>query len=163
MPLYEYRCESGHSFEELRKVGGRSNPAPCPDCGLAASPRLSTFLSPHAYDAQVEGKQFDKTRPEHISRGGDGGAVMVKETGGYRPSLTHHTECPRHKKWTNVAVLGQVQGGNRVEGECGCQWIHRARDAGSPLVKGAKGYLGAGQKFFGGEVSKYRAAERETK
>ena len=122
MPLYEYRCESGHSFEELRKVGGRSNPAPCPDCGSEASPQLSTFLSPHAYDGQVEGRQFDKTRPEHISRGGDGGAGMGKETGGYRPSLTHHTECPRHKTWTNGAGFGTGQGGERREGEGGGQW-----------------------------------------
>lgn len=161
MPLYEYRCESGHSFEALRKAGGRGDPAPCPDCGGEAAPQFSTFLSPHAYDTQVEGKQFDKNRPEHVRRGGGGGGMMNKETGGYRPTLTHNTECPRHKAWTNVAILTKTQYGQRIEGECGCQWVHQAATASSPLIKGTKGYLGAGQKFFGGEASKYRAAERE--
>ncbi len=39
MPTYDYACPACGSFEALRGLGQRNEPAPCPACG-GASPRV---------------------------------------------------------------------------------------------------------------------------
>ena len=42
MPTYEYRCASGHDFEQFyRKISDAPAAVSCPDCGAAAERRLS--------------------------------------------------------------------------------------------------------------------------
>ena len=36
MPLYDYRCPQGHSFEQMATIAGREQ-QPCPACGQAAA------------------------------------------------------------------------------------------------------------------------------
>ncbi len=39
MRLFEYNCEKHGKFDEVRPIGFRKHPAPCPECGKL-SPRL---------------------------------------------------------------------------------------------------------------------------
>ena len=41
MPLYEYRCECGQEFEEIRPMSEYNEPASCPECGKSADRRVS--------------------------------------------------------------------------------------------------------------------------
>ena len=34
MPIYDYRCEGGHTFDALIKVADYAEPQECPECGL---------------------------------------------------------------------------------------------------------------------------------
>ena len=36
MPLYDYRCENGHQFEEFAKMAECQSPQPCRECGMMA-------------------------------------------------------------------------------------------------------------------------------
>ena len=46
MPFYEYRCEGcGESFEVLRPVAQRDEPAECPRCGRAEAERKLTLFA----------------------------------------------------------------------------------------------------------------------
>ena len=42
MPQYEYECDSGHRFDELRPVDGRHSVI-CPACGRHANLRMSAW------------------------------------------------------------------------------------------------------------------------
>lgn len=43
MPLYEFRCPSGHDFEKFyRSIGTSSSEEPCPECGATAARVMST-------------------------------------------------------------------------------------------------------------------------
>ena len=42
MPLYDYECEDGHRFEELRSIEGRHN-AVCPMCKKSARLKMSAW------------------------------------------------------------------------------------------------------------------------
>ncbi len=43
MPLYEFRCPSGHDFEKFyRSIGTSSSEEPCPECGVVAARVMST-------------------------------------------------------------------------------------------------------------------------
>lgn len=37
--IYPYRCDNGHTFDLIRKMAERDEPAPCPSCGHNA-PRV---------------------------------------------------------------------------------------------------------------------------
>jgi putative FmdB family regulatory protein len=42
MPLYEFRCPSGHEFEKFyRSIGSASSEETCPECGQLAVRRIS--------------------------------------------------------------------------------------------------------------------------
>lgn len=139
MPLYDYRCPEHGTFEAFRRVGA-SPEAPCPSCD-ANVPRTyanTNFTYTRPYDQAVDGEMRDDGRRE-IDRGGGGKAVKVSETGGWRPALTHNTECPKCHKMRNVAVTSQVGGGTLITCEaCGYSWLHRADDAPAPLNEGVE-------------------------
>lgn len=42
MPIYEYRCECGKEFEELRLMSQYSEPSTCPKCGADANRIMSS-------------------------------------------------------------------------------------------------------------------------
>ena len=48
MPMYEYYCSSCRTrFEQLVRVAGEGERAPCPECGRPDAPRvLSTSAAP---------------------------------------------------------------------------------------------------------------------
>lgn len=60
MPVYEYRCPSGHITDAYRTVEGRSAPEPCATCGLEAEKCISrpAFAVPDigGYRSIVDGK-----------------------------------------------------------------------------------------------------------
>ena len=42
MPLYEFRCPSGHDFEKFyRSIGAAPPEEKCPECGIKAERRIS--------------------------------------------------------------------------------------------------------------------------
>ena len=42
MPLYEFRCSSGHEFEKFyRSIGAAPPEEKCPECGIKAERRIS--------------------------------------------------------------------------------------------------------------------------
>ena len=42
MPLYEFRCPSGHDFEKFyRSIGSAPPEEKCPECGITAERRIS--------------------------------------------------------------------------------------------------------------------------
>lgn len=42
MPLYEYECDGGHKFEEIRSIEDRYN-AVCPECKKLAHLKMSPW------------------------------------------------------------------------------------------------------------------------
>ena len=43
MPLYEFRCPSGHNFEKFyRSIGSAASQENCPECGAMAERLIST-------------------------------------------------------------------------------------------------------------------------
>ena len=45
MPVYEYRCQSGHEFELRRGMSDIDSPAACPQCGKNGKRMTSVFAS----------------------------------------------------------------------------------------------------------------------
>jgi putative FmdB family regulatory protein len=43
VPLYPYRCQKGHAFDDLRSIDRRDRPEPCPTCG---SPLIRDPITP---------------------------------------------------------------------------------------------------------------------
>jgi putative FmdB family regulatory protein len=50
MPLYDFKCPLGHTFEALAKPGEQ---APCPSCGTGFDATGSPALEPVMADQQV--------------------------------------------------------------------------------------------------------------
>lgn len=61
MPLYEFRCPSGHAFERLAERG--ADGVPC-WCGVAAERRLSTFASYRAAEPGVPFAHYHEAAQE---------------------------------------------------------------------------------------------------
>lgn len=139
MPLYDYRCGScGSGFEAFGRVGAGET-APCPDCRGTAERAFSAtrFNINMPYDQAIHGQFPTKHLPDVVKRQGGGVAIKNKETGGYRPALTHNTRCPKEGKWRNVAVLGEFPYGLRLVCEaCDGLWIYNASLTDVPLNSG---------------------------
>lgn len=58
MRLFEYNCEAHGLFEQLRPVGLRKHPAPCPECGKLSA---RAFSMPNY-------SQLDPTKKSAIER-----------------------------------------------------------------------------------------------
>lgn len=155
MPLYEYRCEACSSgFEAVRSVRLLDVPAPCPHCGEPADKVFSSSgMNMHVTVTPDQEAPYVKPAslpgaPSVIGRQGGGRAVLNKDTGGYRPALTHHTRCPEEKRQRNVAVLGQMPWGLRLNCEaCGYVWLHDEATAPDPLLAGYERELTPGQRY----------------
>ena len=148
MPLYDYQCDSHGTFEAFKKVGA-SQEAPCPACGEVSKRQYvaPTFTHSRPYDQAVDGEMRYDGRDE-MDRAGGGKAVRVKETGGWRPALTHNTECPKCHKMRNVAIMGVMVGAKLVACEaCDYSWLHRADDAACPLFEGVDESYRPGKQF----------------
>ena len=148
MPLFDVKCKNGHVTEVLVR-GVNTTPLACGTCGATAEKLPSLF---HARGVEVpEGIPPVKVphRPKYVSRMGEGVAYK-NEYGNYRPALTHTARCPQEKRRRNVAVLGELPYGLRLNCEaCGYQWIHQEKTASDPLIKGYDATLALGKKFSG--------------
>lgn len=69
MPLYEYECENGHKFEELKSMESRYNTM-CPHCGKLPKLLISRLAENNFFelripltvldsDGSVVGRRFD--------------------------------------------------------------------------------------------------------
>lgn len=148
MPLYDYHCGKHGSFEAFRKVGV-SQEAPCPSCGEASTRQFSApnFTHSRPYDQAVDGEMKYDGKDE-MTRQGGGKAVRVKETGGWRAALTHHTKCPKCNRIRNVAILTETAGAKMLACEvCDYSWMYRATDADTPLFNGVEETLRPGKQF----------------
>ncbi|MDA1081290.1 MAG: zinc ribbon domain-containing protein [Gemmatimonadetes bacterium] len=75
MPTYEYRCPSGHDFENfVLRMSEAASALPCPTCGLEAERRISAggglvFKGSGFYitDYGKDGKKDQRARPEGTS------------------------------------------------------------------------------------------------
>lgn len=138
MPMYDFRCPAHGVFEIYWRQARQE--APCPSCAELA-PRTyanTRFVFERPYDQAVDGEmRYDGT--DEMERGGGGKAVRVKETGGWRPALTHNTKCPKCSRMRNVAVTSKVVGAHLVTCEaCGYSWLHKAETAEVPLNTGVE-------------------------
>ncbi len=145
MPLYERKCvECDTQFERYIK-SFRADGILC-NCGgetvmVPSAPALITVQP---------GKQPVGTtrRPDFKRRAGGGVAALNKATGGYRPALTHMALCPNEQRTRNIAVLGRMPYGYRVECEaCGYQWMHNAALGADSLRRGHDSSLRPGKQF----------------
>ena len=135
MPLYDFSCGTHGVFEQYTRMGATS--APCPQCEADSSREfaITSFPKVHRpFDKQVDGHLPPRERQQVIDRAGGGKAGVVKDTGGYRPLITHNTVCPNEKRWRNVAVLADLPWGQRLNCEaCGYVWVYQAGSTDLPL------------------------------
>src|SRR5215217_7352071 len=81
MPLYEFRCPSGHHFEKFyRSIGSSLSEEKCPECGLVAERLISAaglvFKGSGFYitDYGKDGKKPQQTAPDTTSKSADSGS-----------------------------------------------------------------------------------------
>ena len=140
--------------------------APCPSCGGTASRQFTApnFTHSRPYDQAVDGVMAYDGKDEMTRKGG-GKAVRVKETGGWRAAVTHHTKCPKCNKLRNVGIMTEELGAKLVACEvCDYSWLHRASDAEVPLMDGVDESYRPGKTFHMSPDSRmtsgYTAPER---
>lgn len=157
MPLHDVKCDAGHISEVFRR--GAETPLVCAECGAAARVIPSAFTAVIAPVTYAEPPQkLPKRRPQYISRAG-GGVAAKTENNTYRPALTHTATCPNEKRRRNVAVLGDLPYGKRLNCEaCGYQWIHQENTAADPLLPGVDVALKPGKPIITG--NKYTQPDR---
>ena len=137
MPSFDFQCDEHGKFEAFKRIKGPST-APCPYCGQDAEKvfSITTMTFNREYDQSIDGVFPNAGKAEVMNRGGGGKAVQVKETGAYRPVVTHSTKCPKENKWRNVAVTSAMAGAVLVTCEgCDYSWLHRSSDAADPLLE----------------------------
>jgi putative FmdB family regulatory protein len=86
MPTYEFRCPTGHEFEQFyRSISGAPSEVACPTCGKKAERQISAggglvFKGSGFYitDYGKDGKKSQNARPAS----GEGSATGAGETGG---------------------------------------------------------------------------------
>jgi hypothetical protein len=96
---------------------------------------------------------------------GIGKQAVVADRGSYRPALTHNTQCPKEKRFRNVAVVADMPYGKRVICEaCGYMWAYQAATTDIPLRNGVVESYRPGKRFFMGAADRatsgYIPAER---
>src|SRR5215216_5778355 len=81
MPLYEFRCPSGHHFEKFyRSIGSSPSEEKCPECGLVGERLISAaglvFKGSGFYitDYGKDGKKPQQTAPDTTSKSTDSGS-----------------------------------------------------------------------------------------
>ena len=136
MPIYQRTCRRcPHSWETLKRVGRRHDPEPCPLCGGESG------LGVVGFSLKVDGPRQTPPRGREAvhRRHGGGASVLNRETGGYRPAITHRTRCIKEGKDRNVAILSSLPEGLSLNCEvCGYQWIYQEATAEYPLVEGVR-------------------------
>ena len=72
MPVYEYRCPSGHMTDAYRTIDERSRPEPCATCGVGAEKCISrpAFAIPDigGYTSIIDGRRIESrsAHREHL-------------------------------------------------------------------------------------------------
>jgi putative FmdB family regulatory protein len=91
MPTYEFRCKSGHDFEQFhRTMSSAPTEVPCPQCGETAERRISggaglMFKGSGFYitDYGKDGKKAQRSSSGSGEAGGaSGGEAKSSDTGG---------------------------------------------------------------------------------
>lgn len=149
MPLFDVKCKNGH-VEEVLVRGVNMTPLACSTCSEPVEKLPSVFHARGVVVPEPEPpSKVSRNRPKYVKRMGEGIAYK-NEYGNYRPALTHTARCPQEKRRRNVAVLGELPYGLRLNCEaCGYQWIHQEKTAGDPLIRGYDSTLSPGKKFSG--------------
>lgn len=76
MPVYEYRCPSGHVTDAYRPVSGRLQPEKCATCGVYAEKCISrpAFAMPDiaGYTSIIDGRRIESrsAHREHLKAHG---------------------------------------------------------------------------------------------
>ncbi|MCL4212872.1 MAG: zinc ribbon domain-containing protein [Gemmatimonadales bacterium] len=83
MPTYEYRCPSGHEFEDfVLKISAAKSELPCPTCGAVAARRMSAgsglLFKGSGFYITDYGKDGKKDQRAAAAKGGDGAASGSK-------------------------------------------------------------------------------------
>jgi putative FmdB family regulatory protein len=74
MPLYEFRCPTGHDFEKFyRSIGSAPSEEKCPECGLMAERLMSAaglvfkgtgfYITDYGKDGKKDQQTAPKTEP----------------------------------------------------------------------------------------------------
>ena len=91
MPIYDYRCPSGHIHEHRCRIADRPAELPCPDCGasskqaIIAAPALPTTI---VVDYPGSKKHKAGYRHTHGDYKGTAGKIQV----GYGGKIVTHDE-----------------------------------------------------------------------
>ena len=64
MPLYLYRCDTGHEVEILRTMDDRNDKIRCPSCSQADGIQVAERVSHH--ELQMRGRVQGSTRFQHM-------------------------------------------------------------------------------------------------
>lgn len=83
MPTYEYRCPSGHEFEDfVLKISAAKSELPCPTCGAVAARRMSAgsglLFKGSGFYITDYGKDGKKDQRAAAAKGGDAAASGSK-------------------------------------------------------------------------------------
>ncbi len=83
MPTYEYRCPSGHEFEDfVLKISAAKSELPCPTCGAVAARRMSAgsglLFKGSGFYITDYGKDGKKDQRAAAAKGGEGVAAGSK-------------------------------------------------------------------------------------
>jgi len=64
MPIYDYKCKNGHTFESMRSIADRREPKDCPECGVNAKFVFSVNnkFKPHFGNQDTKFNQREKHR-----------------------------------------------------------------------------------------------------
>ena len=91
MPTYEYRCPSGHEFEQFySKISDSRSLLPCPQCGAEAERRISGgagllfkgsgfYITDYGKDGKKDQKSAAKASSGTTAGGADAGAAKPSE------------------------------------------------------------------------------------
>jgi putative FmdB family regulatory protein len=81
VPIYEYRCSNGHTFELFQRMSDPS-PEACQVCGVAGVEKILFPVAVHYKGSGFYSTDYGKGRKVSASKdgGGDGGSSDKKES-----------------------------------------------------------------------------------
>ena len=77
MPLYEYRCPNGHTFEIFHRMADPS-PDGCPTCGAGPVEKLLFPVAVHFKGSGFYSTDYGKGSRKAAAKDGDSGAATEK-------------------------------------------------------------------------------------
>jgi putative FmdB family regulatory protein len=107
MPLYEFRCPSGHDFEKFyRSIGSAQSEEKCPECGAMAHRVMSAaglvfkgsgfYITDYGKDGKKAEREASKSTPakSDTAKSSDTASAKPSET----PSASESKPAPAEKK-----------------------------------------------------------------
>ena len=77
MPIYEYRCPNGHTFEVFHKITEPPPPA-CPTCGAGPVEKILFPVAVHFKGSGFYSTDYGKGARKAAAKDGDSGAASDK-------------------------------------------------------------------------------------